>query len=190
MLTTQSVHVRRPIMTDDDDNEELPESVRQMIEQWHADGIPEREILARLRSLTALLREEHLGLIERVTLADGSALIQSRDPFGSLPVRESASDESSDYTLRPESEIRHAEEEFLSRRWHRMIRELSQGFTPEQQQVAHEARQLAAHAYPNLVNDLEETTEYRAGWLDGVHQALRWVLGQGDRVEDASLDTY
>src|SRR3954464_4881902 len=103
-------------MTDDDGNEELPESVRQMIEQWHANGLTEREILARLRRLTALLREEHLGLIERVTLADGSALIHSRDPFELLPVRESESDESSDYTLRPESEVRHAEKEFLTRR--------------------------------------------------------------------------
>lgn len=30
---------------------------------------------------------------------------------------------------------------------------------------------------------------YELGWLDGVHQALRWALGDGDEIENASLDT-
>ena len=33
-----------------------------------------------------LAREEQLGLIERVTLPDGSAIIYDRDPFADLPV--------------------------------------------------------------------------------------------------------
>jgi hypothetical protein len=43
---------------------------------------------------------------------------------------------------------------------------------------------------PRLVEDLEHVDDaYRQGWRDGAYQALRWVLGEGDEIEDASLDT-
>jgi hypothetical protein len=60
----------------------------ELIEAWRSEGVPEEEITERLRRAADLKGAEEFGLIERVTLADGSALLYDRDPFERLPVSE------------------------------------------------------------------------------------------------------
>jgi hypothetical protein len=86
------------------------------------------------------------------------------------------------------AEIQAAEVEFFNRRWYQAsldLEEQGEGW-PEDEA----ARGKIALDHPLCLSDLEQReSDYHRGWLDGVHQALRWVLGDGDRVEDASLET-
>src|SRR5262245_22627354 len=87
----------------------------------------------------------------------------------------------------PYDVVSKAEEELLARRWYQVSLEIAAEGRDSSE--AEEARQRMALENPVFVTDLELMSEYHRGWLDGAHQALRWVLGDGDRIEDASRDT-
>ena len=56
------------------------------IDERLAEGRTPEQVLAEIAQLQHIAREEKLGLIERVTQPDGSAIIYDRDPFAHLPV--------------------------------------------------------------------------------------------------------
>lgn len=83
---------------------------------------------------------------------------------------------------RTTAEIQLAETEMYERRWY--LASLESDTDPE----VIEARLRLATTL--AADDLDRKDDpYHQGWLDGAHQALRWVLGDGERIEDASLDT-
>jgi hypothetical protein len=84
-------------------------------------------------------------------------------------------------------DVRAAEHELYVRRWYLVSVGLIGAGRDSAE--ADEARQRAALEYPVLLSDLEQRSEYHDGWLAGAHQALRWVLGDGERIDDASADT-
>jgi hypothetical protein len=71
---------------------DLPPELKNFIDGWLAEGASREEILERLKRMDRLIREEQLGLIDRVTLPDGSAEIYERDPFEHLPTTEEETD--------------------------------------------------------------------------------------------------
>jgi hypothetical protein len=90
-------------------------------------------------------------------------------------------------TMRAPEEIEAMCEEFFARLWyHRSLMFAADG---KDSPKAEEARQRVALDYPIVLWDMEAGPEIPRGWMLGVVQALRWVLGDGERVEDASRDT-
>ena len=84
-------------------------------------------------------------------------------------------------------ELKAAEEEFSTRRWY--LTSVQIGF---EDASVYQARSYAERRFPVVADDvaaLNQSPQYHQGWLDGVDQALRWALGDGERVEDANLDT-
>jgi hypothetical protein len=88
---------------------------------------------------------------------------------------------------RTHAEIKAAAEEFYARRWY--LVSLAMAAEGRDSAEAEEARQRMALENPVFASDLEQLSDLHTGWLLGAHQALRWVLGDGDRIEDASRDT-
>jgi hypothetical protein len=69
--------------------EDLPaqlEDFLPLVGQWRSDGMTELEIACAFARMLRLAREEQLGVIERVTLDDGSALIVEIDTRRYLPL--------------------------------------------------------------------------------------------------------
>jgi hypothetical protein len=69
--------------------EDLPEQLENflpLIDEWRSDGMRELEIACAFAGMLRLAREEQLGVIERVTLDDGSTLIVEVDTRRYLPL--------------------------------------------------------------------------------------------------------
>ena len=89
--------------------------------------------------------------------------------------------------MRTKDDIEAAEAALHKRRWYQVSVALAEAGRDSREADA--ARQKIALDNPILLHDLEQRSEFHAGWLLGAHQALRWVLGDGDRIEDASPGT-
>jgi len=69
--------------------EDLPPALKhlkELIEEWREEGASDEEIVERFRRAAELKTAEEFGLVERVTMPDGSVEVQERDPFKDLPV--------------------------------------------------------------------------------------------------------
>lgn len=86
-------------------------------------------------------------------------------------------------TVRTPEEIERMHEEFDRRLWFR--RSLQIALSGRDSPEAMTARQNVAREYPVVLDDIANPT----GWMSGALQALRWVLGEGERVEGGSADT-
>ena len=62
------------------------QGLREWTEELRAEGHSEIEIACAAARIFYLELEEHHGLIERVPLPDGGAMIVERDPFDGLPL--------------------------------------------------------------------------------------------------------
>jgi hypothetical protein len=87
LLSPQSVAYWRSSETrfGDDFPPEL-EGFSSTVAEWRSSGMSELEIACAFARMLKLAHEEQLGLIERVTLDDGSAIIFERDPRRRLPL--------------------------------------------------------------------------------------------------------
>jgi hypothetical protein len=68
--------------------DDLPDelsNMRPFVEELREEGHTEIEIACAVARLVRIAHEEDFGLIERMTLPDGSAMILGRDPFEDLP---------------------------------------------------------------------------------------------------------
>ena len=69
--------------------EDCPDTVlKEWAQELRAEGQSELEIACAIVRIDRLVREEELGLIERVPTPDGGALFVGRDPFEGLPLTE------------------------------------------------------------------------------------------------------